>query len=103
MWRRVDLVRSDVSEESIVSIIRVQQISVLGTALAVTDPPGATSQRTAFFIRSCVLYAINACYMLMRGVGNSVVVRKELSLDADVRSNPECGKSYSQNSVSVLS
>jgi hypothetical protein len=36
MWCRVALVRTDVSEESIVSIIRVKRISQLVTALAVT-------------------------------------------------------------------
>jgi hypothetical protein len=33
------LVRSDVSEEYITSIIRVTRISELGTTLAVTNPP----------------------------------------------------------------
>jgi hypothetical protein len=36
MLRRVALVRTDVSEESISSIIRVKRIGELGTTLAVT-------------------------------------------------------------------
>jgi hypothetical protein len=35
--RRVDLVRTDVSEELSVSIVRVTRISELGTTLAVTN------------------------------------------------------------------
>jgi hypothetical protein len=35
-WRRVDLVRKYVSEESVASIIRVKGISELGTTLALT-------------------------------------------------------------------
>jgi hypothetical protein len=38
MWRRVALVRTDVSEERITSIIRVTTIGELGT-LAVTSNP----------------------------------------------------------------
>jgi hypothetical protein len=34
MWRRVALVRTDVSEECVASIIRVKRIMVLETALA---------------------------------------------------------------------
>jgi hypothetical protein len=37
MWHRVGLVRTDVSEEFIVSIIRVTRIGELGTTLAVTS------------------------------------------------------------------
>jgi hypothetical protein len=37
MGRRVVLVRTDVSEERIASIIRVERISELGTALVVTS------------------------------------------------------------------
>jgi hypothetical protein len=37
MLRRVALVRTDVPEERIVSIIRVKSISELGTTLAVTS------------------------------------------------------------------
>jgi hypothetical protein len=62
----VDLVRTDVSEESVVSIIVVKRISDLGKTLATTnnrimlrrnelsgfsqDPHDVTSQKTAFFI-----------------------------------------------------
>jgi hypothetical protein len=37
MWRRVALVRSDVSEECFASIIRVKKFSELGTAIATTN------------------------------------------------------------------
>jgi hypothetical protein len=37
MLRRVDLVRTDISEERIVSIIRVTRIAEVGTTLAVTS------------------------------------------------------------------
>jgi hypothetical protein len=37
MWRRVDLVRTYVSEERIASIIRVARISKLETTLALTN------------------------------------------------------------------
>jgi hypothetical protein len=36
MWRRVSLVRTDVSEERLASIIRVKRIGEIGTTLAVT-------------------------------------------------------------------
>jgi demethoxyubiquinone hydroxylase (CLK1/Coq7/Cat5 family) len=60
MLRRVDLVRTDVSEEHIASIIRVTRIGEVGT-LALTShrhtlrrflqgPHGVTSQKTPFFI-----------------------------------------------------
>jgi hypothetical protein len=52
MLRRVALVRTDVSEKLIASIIRVTRISELGTTLAVTS--GVTSQKTAFFIVTAV-------------------------------------------------
>jgi hypothetical protein len=42
MWRRVDLVRTDVSEECVASIFRLE------------EPHGATSQKTAFFIATDV-------------------------------------------------
>jgi hypothetical protein len=60
MWRRVDLVLTDVSEERILSIFRVEK-SNFGSAyiyLLTLVPPkrrftqdlhGATSQKTAFF------------------------------------------------------
>jgi hypothetical protein len=73
MWCHVVLVRTDVSEKHIASIIRVERISDLGTALAVTsnwcklwrntnvklcppkrrflqEPHSIISQKTAFFI-----------------------------------------------------
>jgi hypothetical protein len=36
MWRRVALVRTDVSEERIASIIKVERISKPGTTLAIS-------------------------------------------------------------------
>jgi hypothetical protein len=70
MLRRVILVRTDDSEESIASIIRVTRIGELGTTLALTnnrstlqrnttflrkrrflqEPHGVTSQKTAVFL-----------------------------------------------------
>jgi hypothetical protein len=55
---RVALLRTDVSEEYIVSIIMVKRINELGTVSAVTnnpirrflqEPQGVTSQKTALF------------------------------------------------------
>jgi hypothetical protein len=37
MLNRVDLARTDVSEEHITSIIRVKRISKIGTTLAITS------------------------------------------------------------------
>jgi hypothetical protein len=39
MLRRVDLVRTDVSEERSISIIRITRIGELGTTFAVTNKP----------------------------------------------------------------
>jgi hypothetical protein len=36
MWRRVALLRTDISEERMASIVGVERIGKLGTALAVT-------------------------------------------------------------------
>jgi hypothetical protein len=48
----VALVRTDVSEELSVSLIRVTRIGELGTTLAVflQEPHGITSQKSPFFI-----------------------------------------------------
>jgi hypothetical protein len=62
MLRRVALVRTDISEERIASILRVRRIGELGTTLAVTsnrnmllqEPHGVTSHKTAFFIVTAV-------------------------------------------------
>jgi hypothetical protein len=57
---RVDLVRTDVSEELSASYIRVTRIGELGTTLAVTNSRflqelhGVTSQKTAFFTVAAV-------------------------------------------------
>jgi hypothetical protein len=54
MLRRVDLVRTDVSEELSASFITVTRIGELGTTLAVTSNRrmlhGVTSQKTPFLI-----------------------------------------------------
>jgi hypothetical protein len=61
MLRRVALVRIDVSDEYVASIIRVTRIGNLGTMLAAViflrslrrflqEPHGVTSQKTSFFI-----------------------------------------------------
>jgi hypothetical protein len=68
MLRRVDLVRSDISEDRSTSIIIVTRIGELGTTLAITsnwrthyvpmknrflqEPRGVTSQKTSFFIEN---------------------------------------------------
>jgi hypothetical protein len=70
MLRRVAFVRTDVSEERSASVIREIRIGELGTTLAITssrrtlrrstkhrflpEPPGVTSQKTAFFIVTAV-------------------------------------------------
>jgi hypothetical protein len=51
MLRRVALVRTDVSEELIVSFFRVTRIVQLGTTLAVTSNRGTL--RCSSFIDSC--------------------------------------------------
>jgi hypothetical protein len=51
LWRRVALVRTDVSEERIASIIRVERISELRTALAETSN-WSTLGRKYFFLFS---------------------------------------------------
>jgi hypothetical protein len=49
MLCRVALVRTDVSEELIASIIRVRRIGELGTTLAVTS-----NRRTLYLFAACV-------------------------------------------------
>jgi hypothetical protein len=46
MLRRVALVRTDVSEERVASIIRVTRIGAMGTALAVTSNRRALRRNT---------------------------------------------------------
>jgi hypothetical protein len=46
----VALFRIDVSEQRIASIIRVERISALLTALTVQEPLGVTSQKKAFVV-----------------------------------------------------
>jgi hypothetical protein len=75
MLRHVDLVKTDVSEERIATIIRLTSIGELGTRLAVTsngstlrgktlksrflqEPHGVTSQKTAVFIVTAVKNSI---------------------------------------------
>jgi hypothetical protein len=52
MLRRVALVRTDVSEEISVSIIRVTRIGKLGTTLAVTSNRRTLRRNTKY----CILY-----------------------------------------------
>jgi hypothetical protein len=61
MWRRVDLVSTDVSEERIASILRVNKFRARNQCDQVApkrrptqDLQGATSQKTAFFIVTAV-------------------------------------------------
>jgi hypothetical protein len=48
IFRRVVLLRTDVSEELSASIIRVTRISELGTTLAVTSNPSTLRRNTKF-------------------------------------------------------
>jgi hypothetical protein len=65
MLHSVVLVRTDVSEDSIVSVIRLTRVSELGTTLAIScnrstqsrflqEPHAVTSHKTAFFIVTAV-------------------------------------------------
>jgi hypothetical protein len=45
-WRHVDLLKTNVSEERVAYLFRIEQIHERGKALAI----GATSQKKAFFI-----------------------------------------------------
>jgi hypothetical protein len=49
MLRRVDLVRTDVSEELSVSFIRVRRIGEVGTTLAVTSNRRTLQRNTKYF------------------------------------------------------
>jgi hypothetical protein len=75
MLCRVALVRSDVSEERIASIIMIETITELGTTLAVIaslllqERHGVTSQKTAIFIVNAVKtsnLAIHTCFLLSK-------------------------------------
>jgi hypothetical protein len=74
MLRRVVLVKTDVSEESSASFIRVTRVGELGTTLAVVsysyvppkrrllqEPHGVTSQKTQFFRKTwvCCSYKVD--------------------------------------------
>jgi hypothetical protein len=50
MLRRVALVSTDVSEELIVSFVRVTRIGELGTALAVTSNRRTLRRNTKYFL-----------------------------------------------------
>jgi hypothetical protein len=57
MLRRVALVRTDVSEEYIASIIRVTRISELGTMLAVTSNRSTLRRNTMhFYVQKVVMF-----------------------------------------------
>jgi hypothetical protein len=56
MWCRVGLVKTDVSEESIASIIRVERVSELGTTLAVTRRFSSPKLRWRYVLRNVGSY-----------------------------------------------
>jgi hypothetical protein len=60
MLRRVDLVRTYVSEELNVSIIRVTTIGELGTTQAVTSNRTTLRRNTLVFLRSVVRLLVTA-------------------------------------------
>jgi hypothetical protein len=74
MWRRVDLVWTDVSEEHIVSIFRVEKFSsnTLLRNVSSQDPHGATSQKTALYNKLCFggIYDLHFQDWLMSQVRN---------------------------------
>jgi hypothetical protein len=63
MLRRVDLVRTDVSEELSASFIWVTRIDELGTTLAVTSNRRALRRNTKYFFAACVDYIYLYIYM----------------------------------------
>jgi hypothetical protein len=69
----VALVRTDVSEKSIASIIRVTIVGELGTNLAITSKRSAAHfQKTAFFIVIAVRTLNLTCSVCLRQVGLGV-------------------------------
>jgi hypothetical protein len=83
MWRTAALVRTDVSEERVASIMRLETISKLRTKQAVTSklpvPPkrwslqeshGVTCQKTPFFIVTSVRTSYRICYIMVIDTGS---------------------------------
>jgi hypothetical protein len=79
MLRRVVLVRNDVSEEVIASLIRVTRIGELGTTLAVTSNRRTLRRNEVAFLRSVgrllvaasVVASSSILVILMKGALNS--------------------------------
>jgi hypothetical protein len=65
MLHRVALVRTDISEEPITSIIGVTRISELGTTLAVTSNPRMLRRNTKFIIMANVVLSSQILVALM--------------------------------------
>jgi hypothetical protein len=76
MLRRVALVRTDVSEESMASIIKVTRIGVIGTTLAVTS--NLQSLVTANVLSSLILLTLIT--EVIRSSETSVLIRAILRI-----------------------
>jgi hypothetical protein len=76
MFHRVDLVRTDVLEERIASIIRVTRVGELGTTLALTSNRltlrSLTSLKTVFFVGESSLCGVVERLLLRTAIGEAV-------------------------------
>jgi hypothetical protein len=72
MLRRVDLVRTDVSKERIISIIRVTRIGELGTILGITR--NQSTLRRNIFLFTLMMYVIRSSekFGLTRATGRNI-------------------------------
>jgi hypothetical protein len=82
MLRRVALVRTDVAEERIASIVRVIRIGELGTALAVTN------NRSTLLVTANVVPSSQILVTLMMAICSS---EKSVHTNATRRNIPEDG------------
>jgi hypothetical protein len=82
MWRSVGLVRIDVSEIRLASILRVESISELGAALTVTSN-WSTLRRNTTYMRKAAMdewrlgYVADIatgswCWMMLNGLGGTI-------------------------------
>jgi hypothetical protein len=75
MLHRVAVVRTDIAEERITSIIRVTRIGELGTTLAVTNNRNTLRRNTsnpAFPMISSYTYDIRDHYHVVQGFGRKI-------------------------------
>jgi hypothetical protein len=86
MLRRVDLVRTDISEELSVSFIRMTRIGELGTTLAVTSNRHTLRRNTKLFLLKYVLdlcqpilYKSDQFHLICNPVRTSQVTATDLS------------------------